>query len=250
MERGVCLIMKWGRTGVVRSTCWTSYGVVLLLTLALSSGTLAQSAFIGDYEGLVQSPLVQAALSYIESDHERRVQETLELVVIPAPPFNEQARAEEMVRRFREAGLQDVGIDEEGNAIGYLRGTQGSPTLVVSAHMDTVFPPGYDPSPRIDEQGVIHAPGIGDDTAGLTALLSLARAFVECDIRPVGDIMFVSTVGEEGRGDLRGVKYLFASNPGIDGFISVDGSGSGNISYLALGSKRYEFRFVGPGGHS
>lgn len=234
-----------------------SLAVALVVTLSLGTAALAQSAFVSDFETLVQAPSIQSALSYIEADHERRVQETLELVAIPAPPFNERRRAEELARRFREIGLEDVTIDAEGNVLGYLRGTGGSPKLVVSAHLDTVFPPGYDPTPRIDERGVIHAPGIGDDTAGLTALLSLARAFIANDIRPVGDILFVGTVGEEGRGDLRGVKYLFASHSDIDGFISIDGGGSGpapverfGISYMALGSKRYEIHFRGPGGHS
>jgi len=194
-----------------------SLAVALVVTLSLGTAALARSAFVSDFETLVQAPSIQSALSYIEADHERRVQETLELVAIPAPPFNERRRAEELARRFREIGLEDVTIDAEGNVLGYLRGTGGGPKLVVSAHLDTVFPPGYDPTPRIDERGVIHAPGIGDDTAGLTALLSLARAFIANDIRPVGDILFVGTVGEEGRGDLRGVKYLFASHSDIDG---------------------------------
>src|SRR5690606_41957616 len=124
----------------------------------------------------------------------------------------------------------------------------------VAAPPHTVRPPGYVPSPRVDDRGVIPAPGIGHDTAGLSALLSLARAFIANDVRPVGDILFVGTVGEEGRGDLRGVKYLCASHSDIDGFISIDGGGSGpapverfGISYMALGSKRYEIHFRGPG---
>ncbi|WP_324668837.1 M20/M25/M40 family metallo-hydrolase [Geochorda subterranea] len=217
-----------------------------------------QREYLDAYRRLVDAPAVQAVLSFIESDHDRRVQDTLELVAIPAPPFNERERAEEMARRFAEIGLADVAIDAEGNVIGYLRGTRGTPKLVVSAHLDTVFPPGYDATPRIDEDGVIHAPGIGDDTAGLSALLSLARAFVSTGIRPVGDVLFVGTVGEEGRGDLRGVKYLFSSHADIDGFISIEGGGgsgrspteSFRITYLALGSKRYEIYFRGPGGHS
>lgn len=247
---GCYLAMAELRASLMRGTAWHVYGVALLLFLALGATGFAQSAFVADYEGLASSPLIQEALSYIQSDHDHRVQETLELVAIPAPPFNEHVRAAEFARRLSEIGLEDVSVDAEGNVISYLRGTRGSPLLVLSAHLDTVFPPGYDPTPHIDANGVIHAPGIADDTAGLTALLSIARAFINHGITPVGDIMFMGTVGEEGRGDLRGVKYLFASNSDIDGFISVDGTGSGRISYLGLGSKRYEFHFTGPGGHS
>jgi acetylornithine deacetylase/succinyl-diaminopimelate desuccinylase-like protein len=124
------------------------------------------------------------------------------------------------------------------------------PKLVVSAHLDTVFPKGYDAKVTVDEEGVIHAPGISDDGAGLAAILSVARAFNETGIQTVGDILFVGTVGEEGRGDLRGVKYLFSSMDDLDGFMSVDGDGVRRITYLALGSKRFEFTFKGTGGHS
>jgi len=206
---------------------------------------------------LLDDPSVQAALAWVEDHHDERVAETLELVQVPSSPFEEQVRAEEIARRFRAAGLEDVHIDEEGNVLGTYRGAAGRPRLVLSAHLDTVFPPGYDPTPRIDENGVIHAPGIGDDTAGLTALLAIARALAAAGVQIEGEILFVATVGEEGAGDLRGAKHLFRSFAGIDGFISIDDSAEAlgdpepwPIAYNALGSKRYEFRFRGPGGHS
>lgn len=209
------------------------------------------------FRALADLPQVKEALRYIEADHDRRVSETLELVQIPASPFNEQEKAQELARRFRELGLDDVHIDAEGNVLGYLRGETRRPKLAITAHLDTVFPLGYDPTPRIDEDGVIHGPGIGDDTAGLTALLSMIRAMNAAGIKPQSDILFVGTVGEEGSGDLRGVKYLFHSHSDIDGFLSVDDSADAlsepelwPISYNALGSKRYEFQFNGPGGHS
>jgi acetylornithine deacetylase/succinyl-diaminopimelate desuccinylase-like protein len=116
--------------------------------------------------------------------------------------------------------------------------------------MDTVFPEGYDAKVTRDEKGVLHAPGISDDGAGLAALLSVVRGFQNTGIQTRGDLLFVGTVGEEGRGDLRGVKHLFSSIGDIDGFMSVDGDGVSQITYLGLGSKRFEFTFKATGGHS
>src|SRR5690606_6759109 len=247
--------------GVRRATAiFLRMAVACWLVISFSPQALAltvQPEVAETLQRLAADEKVQKALAYVEADHPRRVDETRALAQVAAPPFHEQQRAEFFARLLAQAGLEDVHIDEEGNVLGTYRGVARRPKLILSAHLDTVFPPGYDPTPRIDEEGVIHGPGIGDDTAGLTALLSLARAFIANDIRPVGDILFVGTVGEEGRGDLRGVKYLFASHSDIDGFISIDGGGSGpapverfGISYMALGSKRYEIHFRGPGGHS
>lgn len=263
------------RTGLV-----LVLGSVLLGALALGAAAAGDSADAGGANGssagstaaqevvgadtmtetfarLTADARVRAALDWIESHHEERVAETLELVQVPSSPFQEQVRAEEIARRFQAAGLEDVHIDAEGNVLGTYRGAARRPKLVLSAHLDTVFPPGYDPTPRIDEEGVIHAPGIGDDTAGLTALLAIARALRAAGVETGGDIVFVATVGEEGAGDLRGAKHLFATHQDIDGFFSLDDSPAAPgepepwpISYNALGSKRFEFRFSGPGGHS
>ncbi len=202
------------------------------------------------FEKLLATPLVQKGLGFIQSDDKRRIDEQIEITEIPAPPFEEAVRAEDFKRRLAGLGLADVHLDDAGNAIGLLKGTTGMPKLVISAHLDTVFPKGYDAKVTIDENGILHAPGISDDGAGLAALLALVRTFKETGIRTVGDILFVGTVGEEGRGDLRGVKHLFQEVRDIDGFISIDGEGSNEITYLALGSKRFEFTFKGPGGHS
>jgi len=200
---------------------------------------------------LLADPVVAQGMEFLKNDQPQRIKETVEIVKIPSSLFGEAERAEDFARRLKALGLEDVRIDSEGNVIGRMSASpQIPPTLVISAHLDTVFPKGYTPEVTIDGKGVIHAPGIADDTAGLSALLSLVRAFKETGIRTVGDVLFVGTVGEEGRGDLRGVKKLFSTIPGIDGFISIDGRGADRIAYQALGSKRFEFVFTGAGGHS
>ena len=140
-------------------------------------------------------------------------------------------------------------IDAEGNVIGLRKGSGGGPKLVVSAHLDTVFPEGTDLTIK-EKDGKLYAPGIGDDTRGLADLLSVIRAFNATGIKTVGDIVFVGNVGEEGLGDLRGVKALFRDDKAIDGFISIDGAEPDRITYLATGSHRYRVKFNGPGGHS
>lgn len=202
------------------------------------------------FKMLLADPTVKQGLEFLKSDHQQRIKETLEIVKIPSSPFGEAERAQDFMRRFKDLELEDVHIDSEGNVIGLMRGSQKIPKLMISAHLDTVFPKGYVPSVTIDDNGIIHCPGVCDDTAGLSALLSLVRTFKKTGIRTAGDILFVGTVGEEGRGDLRGVKHLFSTNQDIDGFISIDGKGADRISFQALGSKRFEFVFKGTGGHS
>ena len=147
-------------------------------------------------------------------------------------------------------GFKDASIDGEGNVIALRKGSGGGrPKLVVSAHLDTVFPEGTDVTVK-EKDGAIIAPGIGDDSRGLAALLSLIKVMNANEIETVGDILFVGTVGEEELGNLRGVKALFRDHTDIDGFISIDGLGISRVVNQATGSQRYEFTFKGPGGHS
>jgi len=151
---------------------------------------------------------------------------------------------------MRELGFKDASIDSEGNVIASRRGSGGGrPKLVVSAHLDTVFPEGTDVTVK-EKDGLILAPGIGDDSRGLAALLSLIKSINANDLATVGDVMFVGTVGEEELGNLRGVKALFRDHSDIDGFISIDGLGISRVVNQATGSHRYEMIFRGPGGHS
>jgi acetylornithine deacetylase/succinyl-diaminopimelate desuccinylase-like protein len=137
-------------------------------------------------------------------------------------------------------------MDKEGNVFGIRPGTGKGPKLLVAAHLDTVFPEGTDTMVQ-EREGKLYAPGIADDSRGLAALLSVVRALNETGIKTVGDIIFCGNVGEEGLGDLRGVKALFRDHQDIDGFISIDGHGSESITFLATGSHRYEITYKGPG---
>lgn len=229
--------------------------MVSLSLVAVVPGRVTAAYYVSDdvgnvYDILLSNVAVSEGLDFLEGDQDNRIAEQIVICEIPAPPFNEQLRAEDYMARMIDLGLEDVHIDDEGNVIGYRLGTGDGPKLVVAAHLDTVFPLGYDATVTIDDEGILHAPGIGDDCGGLAALLSVVRALNDSGITTVGDIMFVGTVGEEGRGDLRGVKNLFSEHEDIDGFLSIDGSGTTGITYLGLGSKRFEFTYTGAGGHS
>src|SRR5712671_3084664 len=233
---------------------------ILAAALLLAAGPLAkqayaQSATAGSaveaaYQAILTSPKVIKTLEDIKADDATAFAEQKRITEIPAPPYKEKVRAEYYLKRFQELGFKDAAIDSEGNVIGLRKGSGGGrPKLVVSAHLDTVFPEGTDVSVK-EKDGVILAPGIGDDSRGLAALLSLIKSINNNDITTVGDIMFVGTVGEEELGNLRGVKALFRDHADIDGFISIDGLGITRVVNQATGSHRYEMIFKGPGGHS
>lgn len=192
---------------------------------------------------------VADALEIIKRDNAWTLEQQVSICEIPAPPFKEQVRAAELVKRFQSHGLTNVRIDPEGNVIGERAGTGSGPTVVLSGHLDTVFPEGTDVKVK-REGSLFRAPGIGDDCRGLATILAVARAVDQAKITFPGKILFVGTVGEEGPGNLRGVRYLFKNPPEkIDYFISVDGTGLG-LTTGAVGSHRYLIQFQGPGGHS
>lgn len=199
---------------------------------------------------IVANPKVAKAFEDIKADDARALEEQKRITEIPAPPYKERVRGEYLLKRFQELGFKDAAFDSEGNVIALRKGSGGGrPRLVVSAHQDTVFPEGTDVTVK-EKDGAILAPGIGDDSRGLAALLSLIQALNANQIATVGDIMFVATVGEEELGNLRGVKALFRDHKDIDGFISIDGLGITRVVNQATGSHRYEMIFRGPGGHS
>ncbi|TWT24311.1 M20/M25/M40 family metallo-hydrolase [Planomicrobium sp. CPCC 101110] len=201
------------------------------------------------YKAILEHQSVQQALEFIQEDHGNTVAEQIAITEIPAPPFKERQRAEDFQRRLQELGLENVEMDSEGNVYGIRRGSGQGPKIFVSAHLDTVFPEGTDTKVR-KEGGILYAPGIGDDTRGLAELLAVVRTLNRANIETVGDIVFGGTVGEEGAGDLRGVKAFFAEHEDIDGFLSLDGPGFDHITYLGTGSFRYTVTYRGPGGHS
>lgn len=198
---------------------------------------------------LSQLPKIKEGLAFLKADNADTAEEQIRLTEIAAPPFKEDARGHWIEKRFIELGLADVGRDREGNVFGTKPGTGTQRRIVVSSHLDTVFPEETNVQ-AVKKDGIIYAPGISDDGRGLAILLTLIRALNAADIVPDGDIIFVATVGEEGLGDLRGVKALFNERNDIDGFISIEPGTAAEMIYLAAGSRRYRIQFRGPGGHS
>ena len=201
---------------------------------------------------LLSSPEVGRALSFFEKNADAITDEQTRICSIPASPFGERQRAEYLAEKFKSLGLTEVEIDEEGNCLGLLKGTSQSPLVVVSAHLDTVFAADTDFTVARSGKRLL-APGIADDGCGLAALIALARAIQTEKFRTEGSILFVGTVGEEGEGNLRGVRYLLTRGQWaakIDAFVSFDGPGVDRITNRALGSRRYRVEITGPGGHS
>ena len=192
---------------------------------------------------------VEAALELAVKQQEKRIADQIILTEPPAPPFPEEERAKVLLGMFKQYGLTDVKQDAIGNVIGRRKGTGNGPTLVVGAHIDTVFPAGTDCKVHRDGD-VYSAPGISDDAAGLASMLQVIRCLNENNIETVGDIVFVGTLGEEGNGDLRGCKALFKEKNDYDGMIAIDSANVHRILRGAVGCKRFRIIFEGPGGHS
>ena len=217
---------------------------------ACAQAPAAGPAVEAAYQAILANPKLIKAIEDIKADDDSAFAEQKRITEIPAPPYKEKVRAEYFLKRLLELGFKDASIDTEGNVMALRKGSGGGrPKLVVSAHLDTVFPEGTDVTVK-EKDGVILAPGIGDDSRGLAALLSLIKSINANQIATVGDMMFVGTVGEEELGNLRGVKALFRDHTDIDGFISIDGLGITRVVNQATGSHRYEMIFRGPGGHS
>ncbi|MFD2532562.1 M20/M25/M40 family metallo-hydrolase [Gracilimonas halophila] len=209
-----------------------------------------EESYMSEIENLAENSRIKEAMEFIRNMDDETVQNQIMITEIPAPPFQEEVRAERYAEMMQEYGLDQVEIDEEGNVIGKRPGREGEHTIVISAHLDTVFPEGTGVEVEV-RNDTLFAPGITDDTRGLTVLLTLINTMETLDIQTADNIWFVGTVGEEGIGDLRGVKHLFETEgENIDAFISVDGSDDSRIVNKALGSHRYRVTFEGPGGHS
>ena len=223
----------------------------------MSHRKLVVFAFFATGVSLAQSPAellkdgsVRAALEAVRRNEPAAIDEQVRVCEIAAPPFKEEIRGRELKRLFEGLGLKDVRIDKAGNVIGVRPGRAAHPNLVFSAHLDTVFPEGTDV--KVKREGtLLKGPGIGDDCRGLTVMLSVIRALNEAHVETPGTITFVADVGEEGLGDLRGMKSLFYDSlkGQIDKFVSVDGTGLGVVN-VGVGSNRYKVTFKGPGGHS
>jgi acetylornithine deacetylase/succinyl-diaminopimelate desuccinylase-like protein len=225
---------------------------VLLAVLLLGSAAAARAQSDAQNLGLrlLQDAAVKRAVDAARADEARTIEDQIRICEVEAPPFRETRRGEMYARLLGEAGLANVRTDKEGNVLGELAGAGPRPHLVLAAHLDTVFPEGTDVGVKRDG-AVLRGPGIGDDCRGLAVVLAVARTMAKSGITLPGTVTFVGNTGEEGLGDLRGVKFLF--NEGlkgrIDRFVSIDGTGLG-ITNVAVGSLRYRVTYKGPGGHS
>jgi acetylornithine deacetylase/succinyl-diaminopimelate desuccinylase-like protein len=221
--------------------------VIVVLWCALLPPT--RSAFAQAPSALAQQPAVKAALDSARAREADTIADQIRFCEVPAPPFKEAARGQVLHAEFVRLGLRGVRTDTAGNVLGERPGVSPRPHLVIAAHLDTVFPEGTDV--KVTREGTrLRAPGISDNCRGLAVLVGIVRALNEGRVQTAGSITFVANVGEEGLGDLRGVKALFAqpATP-IDRFVSIDGSGL-HITHVAVGSHRYRVTFKGPGGHS
>jgi tripeptide aminopeptidase len=228
---------------------------VLALAITASLSAMAQEVapeHAATVKRILDSLNFKTAVGALQQDHDRWIEEGIKLTEIPAPPFKEAVRAQAYMEMLKAHGLADVEIDAEGNAMGLRKGTGGDGLVVVSAHLDTVFPEGTDV--KVKREGSrLAAPGVGDDSAGLATLLSLVRAMDAAGIKTKSDILFVGDVGEEGLGDLRGMRHMFTKGKYKDQikyFFSLDGGSTTRITNCGVGSKRYRVTFNGPGGHS
>jgi acetylornithine deacetylase/succinyl-diaminopimelate desuccinylase-like protein len=200
---------------------------------------------------------VHAAFAWLHGNPKRVMDWQTELVAIPAPPFGELARSAWMAARFTEAGLSRVNADEIGNVLGFLPAANLSPestgpVVVLSAHLDTVFPAETPLNPVVNGDR-LEAPGACDNGAGVVGLLAIAHALVESQVELPASLLFLGNVGEEGEGDLRGVRHLYSQTAlagRIAAHIVLDGAGADSVVTQALGSKRFQVVITGPGGHS
>ena len=198
----------------------------------------------------------RAARHHIERTDEVTLARQAALSAIPAPTGAEGRRAAHLAELFREIGLSDVSIDHAGNVQGWFarNGDTSAGPVVVAAHLDTVF--GAEVDVAVERRGQrLEGPGISDNARGLAALVAVAEAMVAARVPAARPILFAATVGEEGSGDLRGVKHLLngkreTGNGKPVAFIALDGAGLDRVIHRALGSKRYQVTFRGPGGHS
>lgn len=233
-----------------RSLARLSAMAALSATPGLVSAQQVEARYSDEMRALVGNATIASALALAEQHDDWALERLIELTEIPAPPFMEDERGERFGELLAELGADSVWTDAEGNVIGLRRGRTGERTVGFGGHLDTVFPEGTDVTVR-QVGDTLFAPGVGDDTRGLVVVLSVLRALEESGVETDDDVIFVGVVGEEGLGDLRGMKYLYRED-GLrpDVWIDVDGGGLSRIVSMGLGSVRYRVTFEGPGGHS
>lgn len=234
----------------------TQVGILFLLIIINANLIYAQDipqatkTYNKEIKKLGSQKAIQHALQVVVDIESETNSDLILLTEIPAPPFKETVRAEKFKSMLEDAGAEKVWIDEVGNVIGLRKGSEEGKVVVLDAHLDTVFPEGTDVT--VTKKGdTLYAPGIGDDTRGLAMVIAALKAINKAEIKTKADILFIGSVGEEGLGDLRGVKHLFEEGKEkIDSWISIDGGKIGRVNNAALGSIRYKAIFKGKGGHS
>jgi tripeptide aminopeptidase len=222
---------------------------VILLAMPVRSISSPQASRSAQTPRLSDNAQVRAALDWFAPNISWVNDQQARLTAIPAPPFQEAARAAAVKKLLAETGFS-VQIDKAGNVIGELPGANETEVVIVAAHLDTVFPAGTDV--KVHREGTrMTAPGISDNGAGLAALLAMARAVQSEHLKPLRTILFVADVGEEGEGNLRGMRALVeAYRSKVKAVVVLDGSGTDHVTTKALASRRLEALISGPGGHS
>jgi len=209
-----------------------------------------EKKYFKEIKTVLKNKKVKKSFEYIIQQEPFTYENLIKLTEIEAPPFKEENRAIAFKNMIEEIGIDSVWIDLEGNVNGLLKGQEGTRTVGLDAHLDTVFPEGTDVKVRI-KNDTLYAPGIADDSRGLSMLLTILKTIRNNDIALRDNLLFIGSVGEEGLGDLRGVKHLFRKGASkIDSWISIDGGSIGRVNNKGLGSYRYRVTFMGPGGHS
>ncbi|NDV42597.1 M20/M25/M40 family metallo-hydrolase [Muricauda sp. 40Bstr401] len=234
----------------------TSIAFVLALGLATcilkaQETPTIEKQYTKEIEKLTKAKKVKAAFEIIKGQMDQTTADLITLTEVLAPPFMEDEKGKVFAKMLEEAGIDSIWTDKVGNVIGLRKGTSGESGYVgVDAHLDVVFPEGTNVT--VQKVGdTLKAPGIGDDTRALAMLISMLKAMNKADIKTEKDVLIVGSVGEEGLGDLRGMKYIFnESGLDIDSWIAIDGGSMGRISNAGLGSKRYKLEIKGKGGHS
>lgn len=221
---------------------------------------LARSSAFSRVTALAEQRTLHDAFRWLHLHGQQMIRWQTELVMIPAPPFGEEQRSLWIAERFREAGLGEVQTDAIGNVFGAIAGTTGEdgrdtapgPVILLSAHLDTVFPASTPLEPVVKDNR-IEAPGACDNAAGVIGMLAIAHALIESKMPLDATLVFMGNVGEEGEGDLRGVRHLYRHAPfagRVAAHIVLDGAGAETAVTQALGSRRYQVTITGPGGHS
>ena len=209
-----------------------------------------ETAYQDEIRTLSKKKCVKKAFELIEKQRSLTLADHILLTEIEAPPFKEEKRAAQFLEMMKAVGVDSIWIDEVGNVLALRKGKKGDKVVALDAHLDTVFPEGTDVKVKM-RGDTIYAPGAADDTRGLAMLLRVLQVMNEAKISTEHDVLFVASVGEEGLGDLRGVKHLFSEKGvKIDSWIAIDGGAIGRVNNQGLGSHRYRITFNGPGGHS